>query len=99
MEEGSGLGGERRRAAGDPESSPGPTSVLVSYGYSSKRPQGYGLTTTQIDPLTVPEARGSRAAFLLEALGENLPPCPFQRLETPVFCDLWPLPPSSEPQA
>lgn len=95
MEEGSGLGGEHRRAAGDPESSPGRASVLVSYGYSSKRPQGYGLTTTQIDP----EARGSRAAFLLEALGENLPPGPFQHLEMPVFCDVWPLLPSSEPQA
>lgn len=99
MEEGSGLGGEHRRAAGDPASSPGPASVLVSYGDSSKWPQGYGLTTTQTDPFTVLEARGSRAASLLEALGENLRPCPFQRLETPAFCDVWPLPPSSEPQA
>lgn len=74
-------------------------SVLVSYGYSNTWPPGHGLKTTQTYPVTVLEARGSRAVFLLEALGETLSPCLFQLLEEPAFWDSGPLPPASEPQA
>ena len=80
-------------------------STLVSYGCHDKLPQIWWPETTQINFLTVLEARSlvqvsmakikmlTELYSLLEALGETLLPCLFQLLEA--VCIPWLLAPSS----